>query len=258
MPVDCRTMPIRGFKALRSRPGSSRARDLARVAMAVALEDLDGGRLAGTVGPEQGEDLTAGDLEVHPVDRVQRAVGLAQASHEHRRVGSRGRGGRSGCRTSSWVSSTTSLRVPHRHPHRAIGRTTSSSPSTMSSANVSSLRQRGLPIYRYGGADSGRASVGGSGRDRDARDDGAADGVGARHQVEGPTLELGRPLAVVDARDDGLAIVDVKGVGSEEARRVSVVDLGQCGDEDAWVGSGPVAFNASTNRPIETYPLYST
>ena len=47
-------------------------------AAAVALEDLDGGRLAGAVGAEQAEDLAALDLEGEPAHGLDRAVGLAQ------------------------------------------------------------------------------------------------------------------------------------------------------------------------------------
>src|SRR6185437_7438946 len=43
-----------------------------------ALEDLDGRGLARAVGPEEGEDLAALDLEVDPRDGVDLAVALAQ------------------------------------------------------------------------------------------------------------------------------------------------------------------------------------
>ena len=60
-------------------------------ARAVALEDLDGRRLAGAVGAEQPEDLAAGDLEVDAAHRLELAVGLAQVADEDRgRVGSHG------------------------------------------------------------------------------------------------------------------------------------------------------------------------
>ena len=62
----------------------------ALVTVAVALEDFDRRRLAGAVRPEQGEDLAPGYLEVHSVDRLQGAVGLAQAAHQHRRFLVRG------------------------------------------------------------------------------------------------------------------------------------------------------------------------
>src|SRR4051794_23915682 len=51
--------------------------DAARAAP-VALEHLDGRRLAGAVGAEEPEDLAAGDLEVHAAHRLVAAVGLAQ------------------------------------------------------------------------------------------------------------------------------------------------------------------------------------
>ena len=37
---------------------------------AEAFEDLDRGRLAGSVGAEEGEDLAAADLEVDPAHRL--------------------------------------------------------------------------------------------------------------------------------------------------------------------------------------------
>ena len=63
----------------------------AGIAFAVALEDLDGRRLAGAVGPEQPEDLSFLDREVDLPDRLEVAVGLAQAAdldrrHRRRRV----------------------------------------------------------------------------------------------------------------------------------------------------------------------------
>src|SRR5436190_1182414 len=54
--------------------------DLPRIALAVALEDLDGGGLAGAVRAEQAEDLAHLYLEVDPAHRFQRAVRLAQSS----------------------------------------------------------------------------------------------------------------------------------------------------------------------------------
>ncbi len=53
-------------------------RHLAAVALAVALEDLDDGGLAGPVGAEQGEHLTAPHLEVDAPDRLEAPVGLGQ------------------------------------------------------------------------------------------------------------------------------------------------------------------------------------
>ena len=52
--------------------------DPARVGVAVALEDLDGGGLAGTVRPEQGQDLTPIDREVDALQDLAGAVGLAE------------------------------------------------------------------------------------------------------------------------------------------------------------------------------------
>ena len=51
---------------------------------AVALEDLHRRRLAGAVRPEQAEDLAPLDLEVDPLDRLDVAVGLAQARDAER------------------------------------------------------------------------------------------------------------------------------------------------------------------------------
>src|SRR4051812_32131596 len=55
---------------------------------AVALEDLDRGRLAGAVGAEQAEDLADGDLEVEAPHGLVLAVGLAQVADEDGRCGS--------------------------------------------------------------------------------------------------------------------------------------------------------------------------
>jgi hypothetical protein len=49
-------------------------------ALAIALEDLDGGRLARSVGAEEGEDLAPVDLEVDAADRLDAVVGLGQAA----------------------------------------------------------------------------------------------------------------------------------------------------------------------------------
>ena len=58
---------------------------LAGVAVAVALEDLDGRRLAGAVRAEQPEDLAFLDREVDPAHRLEVPVGLAQAADLDRR-----------------------------------------------------------------------------------------------------------------------------------------------------------------------------
>src|SRR5205814_9906505 len=54
--------------------------DLAAVATAVALKDLDSGRLPGAVRAEQAEDLAALHFEIDPAHRLDRAVGLAQGA----------------------------------------------------------------------------------------------------------------------------------------------------------------------------------
>jgi len=46
---------------------------------AVALEDLDGRRLAGAVGPEEGEDLSAPDAQVDGAHGLETVIGHAQA-----------------------------------------------------------------------------------------------------------------------------------------------------------------------------------
>ena len=75
---------------------------LAGVAVAVALEDLDRGRLSGAVRPEEAEYLAGADLEVDAADRLVGAVALPQAGHPnrctavpHREQGSRGSEARS-------------------------------------------------------------------------------------------------------------------------------------------------------------------
>src|SRR5690606_1262939 len=58
--------------------------DLAGIPIAVPLEDLDSGRLTGTVRPEQREDLAGADVEVEAVDRGDIGVRLAQATDPDR------------------------------------------------------------------------------------------------------------------------------------------------------------------------------
>ena len=58
---------------------------LARVALAVSLQDLDRGRFAGAVRAEQSEHLALGDLEADPAHRFLRAVGLVEIADEDRR-----------------------------------------------------------------------------------------------------------------------------------------------------------------------------
>src|SRR4051794_37809410 len=68
--------------AQRPRPASrveAEDGDLAAAALAVALEDLDRGRLARPVGPQQPVDLAAADLELDPGHGLEVPVGLAQA-----------------------------------------------------------------------------------------------------------------------------------------------------------------------------------
>src|SRR5207248_2746977 len=54
--------------------------DLARAALAVALEDLDCGGLTGAVRPQQAEDLAATDHEVDPPDSFEIAIRLVQSA----------------------------------------------------------------------------------------------------------------------------------------------------------------------------------
>lgn len=56
---------------------------LATGPLPVTFEDLDGGGLPGTVGPEQGENLTLGDVQIQPGHREVTGVLLAQAAHAH-------------------------------------------------------------------------------------------------------------------------------------------------------------------------------
>ena len=53
------------------------------VALAVALEDLDGRRLAGAVRAEQPEDLALRDLEADSAQRLELLVGLAEIVYGH-------------------------------------------------------------------------------------------------------------------------------------------------------------------------------
>ena len=70
-PLPERSLPATGVEA--------EHRDLSRVASAVALEDLDGRRLAGAVRAEQAEDLALLDRERDPANGLVVAVRLAQA-----------------------------------------------------------------------------------------------------------------------------------------------------------------------------------
>ena len=84
---DADALPVRALRALGIVPEHPH---VAAVAPAVALEDLDGGRLAGAVRPEQAEHLADGDLEVDPAQRLQVAVALAQVSDLDRELSHRG------------------------------------------------------------------------------------------------------------------------------------------------------------------------
>src|SRR5205823_4994151 len=55
---------------------------VAGIPAAVALEDLDGRRLARAVRAEQGEDLAGLDREVDPAERLVVAVALPEARHD--------------------------------------------------------------------------------------------------------------------------------------------------------------------------------
>ena len=81
----CRTTPIRSRNA-RSRASGVEAEHghRAAVALPVALQDLDGRRLAGSVRPQQAEDLARGDLEVDPANRLDAVVRLPQSSDRDR------------------------------------------------------------------------------------------------------------------------------------------------------------------------------
>src|ERR1041385_5404378 len=72
-------------------PGLSEHPDLPRVGRGEAFADLDGGGLAGAVGPEEAEALARPDLEVEAVHGDDIAVLLAEAAEDQG-----GRGGRAG------------------------------------------------------------------------------------------------------------------------------------------------------------------
>ncbi len=50
-------------------------------------QHVDGGRLAGAVGPEQGDHLTRRDVEVDPSDRLDGSVPLDQSVESDRHAG---------------------------------------------------------------------------------------------------------------------------------------------------------------------------
>src|SRR5665213_1748915 len=79
-------------EALTQRAGLYEHRHLAGVTCAVALEDLDGGGLAGAVGSEERQDLAALHFEVDPTECHEVAVGLRQAGDPYGDIGPRGVG----------------------------------------------------------------------------------------------------------------------------------------------------------------------
>ena len=94
----------RGLRVLAEHP------DLAGAALAIALEDLDRGRLAGAVGPEEGEDLAGLDLEVDAANGLDSAVGLAQPGRVDRGVRAFERDEVSECRAQSSSTSRCTTR----------------------------------------------------------------------------------------------------------------------------------------------------
>jgi len=60
--------------------------NLAGGPLAKALEDLDGGRLAGAVRAEEGEDLPSRDLEVDACHSFECAVALSETTDAHHGV----------------------------------------------------------------------------------------------------------------------------------------------------------------------------
>ena len=86
MADDWRTTPICSRHASPAHAGSMPSTVTEpRVALAVALEDLDRRRLAGAVGAEEAEDLARGDLEADPANGLDLAVGLAEIGNGDRR-----------------------------------------------------------------------------------------------------------------------------------------------------------------------------
>ena len=104
-------MPIRSRQARVARGGvGAEHADLAGVGAAEALEDLDGRRLAGAVGPEEGEDLAALDRRGRRRARPRvLAVGLAQAADRDRGLAA-GRGAAATAASSEFVSMQTGSR----------------------------------------------------------------------------------------------------------------------------------------------------
>ncbi len=88
IPVDARRLQHDPCAGLQSRPLTAgiapEHADLAVVAGAVALENLDGCRLARTIRAEQREDLADADREVDALDSLRPGVGLHQTVNVHR------------------------------------------------------------------------------------------------------------------------------------------------------------------------------
>ena len=104
------------------RPGvEAEDADLAGVGSPQALEALDGGGLAGTVGADHPDDLTGRDVEVEVVDDHAVAVRLAEAADGHGHV-------------ERWVRGHGSSLTPVRAPAPPPGGRTSAVPEGGDSA----------------------------------------------------------------------------------------------------------------------------
>ena len=75
--LDAEALPKRG---LIGRPAAAQKDDVPRIGRGQAFANLDGGRLAGAVRPEQAEAFAGADLQVDAVDSHHVAVRLAQAA----------------------------------------------------------------------------------------------------------------------------------------------------------------------------------
>ena len=122
-------MPSCAFQARTAARDPHRARGPRRRPGSVALADLDRRRLAGTVGTEQGEDLTAADVEVQAVDGDELAVALDEPADGDRGVGIEGipgcgrfpRGGDVVLVTRDTVSPLPTQPGPHGGVHARAG-----------------------------------------------------------------------------------------------------------------------------------------